>query len=201
MTAYALEVPWPEVHAVCRAVSDARSAGGIVIGSQGLWDPWGGSYCGGSWEARGLAGLASILHGADLIRHAAWDMIHAGHRMMADGPARGKDTARAHAARVVAHRDQVLARVRGAVRVSLALHDLYTILGRIGIDTYDPSSTICGVDASGILHVHGLRWMAGEAREDRAVYASDALAFAEGAPISVVLRCQDLTANATAPLD
>ncbi len=195
---YVIEVNWPAIIAAADRVNTARTVPDhMIIGYQDVYDAWGGTC--GTWiyETKGLAGLVSLVQGASLIRHAAWDLIHKAHTMMPRSPTIPKR--KATKVEFEQQLNTTLAKTRAAVRTCFALHDLYTLLAATAIVTYDPRSTICGIDD--YIHVHGLRWLAGESIEQYYVYAKDAKEFADGADLSVLLRCRDLTANMTTPLD
>jgi hypothetical protein len=196
---YVIEVNWPAIIAAADRVNTARLVPGhMLIGHQGVYDAWSGTC--GTWiyETKGLAGLVSLAHGASLIRHAAWDLIHKAYTTLpktSPSPRSSKATKTEY----VRQRNATLAKARGAVLTCFALHDLYTLLAATAIITYDPHNTICGIDE--YIHVTGLRWLAGESSEQYYVYAKDARDFADGADPSVLLRCQDLSANMTTPVD
>ena len=65
-------VPWPTIHDAARALDAVRGR----IGRSGVSDAFGGSYFGGDYEARGIAGLAMIARATDSIATAAWQIVH-----------------------------------------------------------------------------------------------------------------------------
>ncbi len=160
---------WGRLHQACRTVDAARIApGGERFGrtADKLADAFGGTYFGPHYEDRGFVGVVWILEGANLIRHDAWHAIHR--------------------AAQIENRTAGIELARAAVRTALALHRLYTILGQIGVCSYDPAHTICGITST--IQVTGLRWIAGERLdlEDRRVTREAAEAFSAGADVSVL---------------
>lgn len=160
---------WGRLHQACRAVDAARVVGGERFGrtADKLADAFGGTYFGPHFEDQGFVGVVRILEGANLIRHDAWHAIH--------GAARRKN------------REEGIEVARTAVRTALALHRLYTILDQIGVCSYEPAHTICGITST--IQVTGLRWLAGERldREEDRVTREAAEAFASGADVAVLL--------------
>jgi hypothetical protein len=145
-----IEIDWPSIHAAALVVDAERRIGlgtydATCLGYDGLADAFGGSYSPDAYELAGLAGAVRLLHGAQQIRHAAWDAIHRSSRVV-DG--------------------RRLATC--AIRTALALDHLFRALAAVGIYVYDPAHQICGVTGYGpddTVQVTGMRWLAGAAVE------------------------------------
>lgn len=72
-----LAVEWDAVHEAMRALDRARcSCEGLRIGYDGISDAIGGTYFGGHYEARGLAGLADLGRALRTITQHAWTLVH-----------------------------------------------------------------------------------------------------------------------------
>jgi hypothetical protein len=93
MTKITITINWTAIHAAASALDRARRSGpNKVIGDDGVFDAFGGSYYGYHYEAAGLNGLHRIQRALNHITQDAWDAIHrAAHNVREAGRRRTED--------------------------------------------------------------------------------------------------------------
>lgn len=161
-TTYKIKANWPAIHeafaALDRARCFSRSTGSLPIGHNGIFDALGGTYWGGGYEDHGAAGLVRLIDAERIIRHDAWDRLHAAAQMT--------------------DRKRAIATARVCCATAIALDDANRVLAATGLTKRAGVNTICGTDGTYIAVV-GLGWLVGMRCDDKRTTLESARSFAE----------------------
>lgn len=77
-----LTFDWEKVHETMSEVDKARGRGWGIIGRDGCFDVFGGSYFGYHYERRGFPGLLALYHACEKMRNQVWDIVHGGKKSL-----------------------------------------------------------------------------------------------------------------------